>query len=202
MLYLYIQNSGDLGFDFDSKKTSNFFSVCALVVKGQSNDRAIGRAVKRLSKCCKPEENALPLGTLRELYKSVKRMELSLFSVTLDKKKAFARPSFDKDRLFSYIAGLVIKGIDFKDTAVNVTMSADNFGQGRGEIQFSDLLRTQVQGRVRISIPLKFLRVDPRESAGLQAAGLFARGLHAKHEDDELKWYSVFREKIGAEIFY
>lgn len=41
MLYLYLDESGDLGFDFVTKKPSEFFTICVLAVKGQANDRAL-----------------------------------------------------------------------------------------------------------------------------------------------------------------
>lgn len=40
MLYLYLDESGDLGFDFFAKKPSRFFTVTILAIKGVENNRA------------------------------------------------------------------------------------------------------------------------------------------------------------------
>ncbi len=34
MLYLYLDESGDLGFDFINKKPSSFFTICVLAIRG------------------------------------------------------------------------------------------------------------------------------------------------------------------------
>ena len=101
-----------------------------------------------------------------------------------------------------YIAGLAFKGVDFKDTAVRVTITADKLGQGKGEIQLDDCLLDQIQGRVDLLIPLKIFRISSQESRGLQAAGIFAQGLHKKHERGDLGWYSVFKGKVRSESIY
>lgn len=202
MLHVYINTSGDLGFDFSNKKPSGFFTVCALVVKGQRNDHAICGAIKSMRKSSALERGPLSLETLKKFFKSVKDTEFGLFAVTLDKRKAFAQPSFDKGRIYSYIAGLVIRDIDFKGTAVKVTMTADKLGQGKGEIPLCDYLRAQVQAWVNLAVPLNFQRLPSRENAGLQAAGLFARGVHLKNEHGDIGLYPVFKERIRVERIY
>ncbi|OGR68010.1 MAG: hypothetical protein A2081_02585 [Elusimicrobia bacterium GWC2_61_19] len=46
MLYLYLDESGDLGFDFINKKPGHFFTICVLSVRGRDNDRALAKSVK------------------------------------------------------------------------------------------------------------------------------------------------------------
>lgn len=202
MLYIYLDKSGDLDFDFKNKKESGFFTICALLIDGQRNDRAICSAIKHIRKRTDIKGGPLSLETLKEFCKSVKSIEFGLFAVTLDKRNAFAGPSFDRDRICRYIAGLVIKDIDFIDTEVRVTMPADKFGQAKGEIPLAEYLRGQVQGRVDIAVPLNFLRASSRESAGLQAAGIFAKGVRFKNECGDNEWCSVFKEKIRVERIY
>lgn len=50
MLYLYLDESGDLGFDFVNKKPSEHFTVCVLAIKGAENDRALSKAVRAVDK--------------------------------------------------------------------------------------------------------------------------------------------------------
>lgn len=47
MLYIYLDESGDLGFDFFAKKPSRFFTVTILAVQGVENNRALLNAVKK-----------------------------------------------------------------------------------------------------------------------------------------------------------
>lgn len=192
MLYIYIGKSGDLDFNFDNKKQSNFFTICVLVIRGTGNDRAMTKAVKA----------SLPLVAKKYFYKSVKDIEFCLYAVTLDKRKAYTIPSFNKNRIYNYIAGLTFKGIDFKDTAVRVTMTADIHGQGISDILLDEYLQDQIQGWVDPLIQLKIFRLSSLENLGLEAAGIFAHGLRMKHEKRNLVWYSVFKEKVRSERIY
>lgn len=47
MLYLYLDESGDLGFDFVNKKPSKFFTVTILAIRGPENNRLLIKAVKK-----------------------------------------------------------------------------------------------------------------------------------------------------------
>ena len=62
MLYLYLNKSGDLDFDFANKNTSRFFTICVLAFRGQSNYRAMTKAVKA----------ALPLDGKKYFYRTIK----------------------------------------------------------------------------------------------------------------------------------
>ncbi len=50
MLYLYLDESGDLGFDFFTKKPSRFFTVTILTVRGVENNRALLKAVRKTAR--------------------------------------------------------------------------------------------------------------------------------------------------------
>ncbi len=50
MLYLYLDESGDLGFDFFAKKPSKYFTVTVLAVSGKENNRLLINAVKKTIK--------------------------------------------------------------------------------------------------------------------------------------------------------
>ena len=44
MLYLYLDESGDLGFDFFAKKPSKYFTVTVMLVQGTENRKKIAKA--------------------------------------------------------------------------------------------------------------------------------------------------------------
>jgi len=67
MWYLYLDESGDLGFDFANKKSSNFFIITILLVKGMENNRALVNAVKKTIK-----RKLNPGAIVEELWKNSK----------------------------------------------------------------------------------------------------------------------------------
>jgi len=60
MLYLYLDESGDLGFDFFAKKPSKYFTVTVMLVQGMENRKKIAKAVKQTlqKKLSRPMEAA------------------------------------------------------------------------------------------------------------------------------------------------
>jgi len=46
MWYLYLDESGDLGFDFINKKPSKFFTVTILAIRGQNNKQLLKAVCK------------------------------------------------------------------------------------------------------------------------------------------------------------
>jgi hypothetical protein len=49
-LYIYLDESGDLGFDFANKKPSRYFVMTALVCKNKQSSQIILQAVRRTLK--------------------------------------------------------------------------------------------------------------------------------------------------------
>ena len=50
MTYLYLDESGDLGFDFTKNKCSKYFTICILSIPSISDNRQIINAVKKTLK--------------------------------------------------------------------------------------------------------------------------------------------------------
>lgn len=68
MWYLYLDESGDLGFDFFGKKPSRFFTVCILVIQGVDNNRRLLSAVK---KTCRRKLSRSRLTELKGVHTSL-----------------------------------------------------------------------------------------------------------------------------------
>ncbi len=108
MWYLYLDESGDLGFDFVNKKPSNFFTVTILIVKGIENNRTLIRAVKKtIRRKLDPYRKRTSVDTelkgertsfqVKEyFYKQMAGVPLEIFSVTMNKRRAFAWGIFRK----------------------------------------------------------------------------------------------------------
>jgi hypothetical protein len=50
MWWLYLDESGDLGFDFENKTPSNFFTICILATSSAETNRRFKYAVKKTLK--------------------------------------------------------------------------------------------------------------------------------------------------------
>jgi len=212
MLYLYLDESGDLGFDFVNKKPSAFFTICVLAIKGQENDRALSSAVHaviRRKLYPKYKKGALelkgtlvPLETKKYFFQQVSQIDFSLHSVTLNKKKAYADLSIDKDRMYNYLARLALERVNFRDAAVRVIMTVDKRGPRSGLVEFNSYILNQIKAFIDPLVPLNIFHTPSQESPGLQAADMFAWGFFRKYERNDLEWHDVFKSKIRSERLY
>lgn len=212
MLYLYLDESGDLGFDFVNKMPSEFFTICVLAVKGQANDRALANAVKAVIRRKLPKRqkgitnelkgNTLPMEVKKYFYKQVYNIDFQLYAITLNKKKVYGNLCIEKDRIYNFLARLALEKVDFRDAAVRVIMTVDKRGSRQETAKFNDYILNQIKALIDPLVPLDIIHISSQESYGLQATDIFAWGFLRKHEKNDREWHDVFKEKIRSERLY
>jgi hypothetical protein len=208
MWYLYLDESGDLGFDFVNKKPSKFFTITILAVRGYDLDRKLAQAVKvtlrrklnpsgcqrRLVKELKGTNTALDIK--KYFYEKAKNIEFGIYSITLNKQKVYERLTKEKPRVYNWIARLVLDQIPFdKDSNERVCFVIDK-SKSKPEIEdFNCYIRRQLEGRLNPKTPLDINHLKSHESHGLQAADIFCWGIFQKHERKKVDWFDVFAEE-------
>ncbi len=212
MLYLYLDESGDLGFDFVNKKPSSFFTICVLALKGHQNDRAMATIVRAV---VRRKLNRRTAGQLPELkgssttievkrffYSKLQDLDFKLYSVTLNKKRFYDSLINDKERVYNYLARLALEKVDFKDAAVRVIMTVDRSKSKQAIFDFNNYVIGQIKAALDPLVPLSILHVSSHESPGLQAADMFAWGIFRKYEKSDSEWIDVFKGKLRFERLY
>lgn len=210
MWYLYLDESGDLGFDFVNKKPSKFFTITILALSSQNANRKLIKAVQTTlrrkingPKCRKrivPELKGT--GTTLELkkyfFQKSKDIKFGIYSITLNKKRVFERLAKDKSRVYNYIARQVLDQIPFeKNNGDRVELIIDR-SMGKPEIEeFNSYIRRQLEGRLSPNVPLDIYHWQSHENSGLQAVDIFCWGIFQKYERQNTEWYDVFaKDKI------
>ncbi len=214
MVYLYLDESGDLGFDFVSKKPSKFFTITVLAVKGQVNNRAIINAAKNTLKRklgkkklfksvgCELKGSKTSLEVKKYFYDRVKGVDFKLYALTLDKKIAFQSLMQEKKRIYNYIARLVLDQISFSDASVRVSLILDK-SKGKPEIaDFNSYIFGQITAKIDPKIPLDITHAVSHENLGLQAVDLFSWGIFRKYERNETDWLDVFKGKVAYDSIF
>ncbi len=209
MWYLYLDESGDLGFDFVNKKPSKFFTITILAIGSQNANRQMINAVKKTlrRKLNQPKNHKRMIpelkgtGTTLEVKKyffdQVKDIKFGIYSITLNKKKVFERLARNKSRVYNYVARQVLDQIPFeKNDSERIELILDK-SMAKPEIaEFNTYIRRQLEGRFPPSIPLDIYHWLSHENYGLQATDLFCWGLFQKYERQNLDWLNVFAEKV------
>lgn len=212
MLYLYLDESGDLGFDFVTKKPSKFFTVSVLAIKGQDTNRAIINAIKHTAKRKLHKKKLLLGGELKGskisqdvkkyFYKQIAQLDFKIYSLTLNKKRVNQHLVSVKERLYNYIARLVLDQIDFNSVHQRVIFILDK-SKSKPEIaDFNKYIFDQIKGRLNPQIPLDIVHKLSHEMPGLQAVDLFAWGIFRKYEKRDMEWFDIFKEKVVFDDVY
>ncbi len=214
MLFLYLDESGDLGFDFVNRKPSRYFVVTVLAVQGQDDNRRLIKGVqKTLRRKLNPRshrsriaEELKGTGTAIEVkryfYDQVKDVDFGLYAIILNKRKVFNQLAENKARVYNYIARILLEKIPLDRAAVRVDLTIDR-SKSKPEIrEFNAYVRTQLEARLHPTVPLHIGHHDSKEYGGLQAVDMFSYGIFQAYERKRLEWLSVFEEKIAFRTIY
>ncbi|MBU0629927.1 MAG: DUF3800 domain-containing protein [Candidatus Margulisbacteria bacterium] len=204
MWYLYLDESGDLGFDFVNKKPSKYFTIAILAIQGVDNNRQLINAVKKtLDRKLNGKRVVLELkgsSSVIEIkkyfYKLIENIPFAIFSLSLNKKRVYESLTREKERVYNYVARKVLDQIHFEKAAVQVNLIADKC-KGKREIkEFNRYIEAQLRGRLNPKVPLNIRHADSTAYKGIQAADLFSWGIFRSYERKDFSWYDLFKKKV------
>ncbi|MEW6619295.1 MAG: DUF3800 domain-containing protein [bacterium] len=210
MLYLYLDESGDLGFDFSKPKTTGYFIITLLVIESgfviRNIEKAVARTLKSKVNYVRKKNISLELkgsktsiGTKRYFYRQIKNDPFSLYVVVFNKKKVPETLRKDKERLYNYLARLIIERCPLKKASSRIIITLDRCKTKEEQRTFDAYLLYQLEGSLSPKVKLNVFHLDSKTSKGLQAVDLFCWGIFRKYENKNLDWYEIFKEKICFE---
>lgn len=211
MWFLYLDESGDLGFDFVNKKPSKFFTITILAIRGPENNRLLIKAVKktlarklnRKKSIAEEMKGAkIVLEIKKYFYTQTKDLKFTIYALTLNKKRVYERLTKDKERVYNYISRLVLDKIPFEKAQEPVMLILDKSKTQKQIWDFNQYIFRQLKGRLDPKVPLDIKHQDSRQYYGLQAVDLFSWGIFRKYEKNDSKWFKIFREKVAFEEQY
>jgi hypothetical protein len=207
--YLYLDESGDLGFDFFGKKPSNFFTVSILALREENNNRALISAVKKTIRRKLPRRPSVELkgshtsiAVKRYFYSLVRSVPFGLYALTLNKRRVYENLAQKKDRVYNFVARQVLDHVPIEKASTRVLLVIDRSKSRRDIGEFNDYIIRQLKGRIDPKVPLDIYHHRSQENLGLQAADLFSWGIFRKYERKDLEWYAVFKDKVRYDDRY
>lgn len=213
MWFLYLDESGDLGFDFVNKKPSKFFTITILAIEGITNNRLLINTVKKtirrklFSKSSKREGKELKGSSTtpevkKYFYKLVHSLPFALFSISLNKKKVYEKLTKEKSRVYNYVARLVLEKIRLENAKVRIELIIDK-SKGKHEIkEFNQYLFRQLEARIDPRVPFHIQHLDSRQHKALQAVDMFSWGFFQKYERQNSEWINLFASKVKFDQTY
>jgi hypothetical protein len=212
MWWLYLDESGDLGFDFVNKKPSRYFTITILATSHLETNNAMKRAVKRTLKNKlnhNSQRNEIELkgsSTTFEIkeyaLRQLKNPTFGIYALTLNKKRLYTQLMENKNHVYNYIARLVTDRIPFEQADGQVQLVIDKSKGKKQCWEFNEYIRSQLEGRLALDVKVDFLHDSSEKWPGLQWADLFAWGIFQKHERKNCQWYDLFKDYIRFEEIY
>jgi len=205
--YIFLDESGDLGFDFRKKKTSKFFIVTCLFT---GNKRPIEKIVKKthseLKKKYKRRFGILhavkekPI-TRQRLLKRLNEKDCTVMTIYLNKKKVYTKLRDEKPVLYNYVTNILLdriytkKIIHIKDR-VELIASRRETNKFLNE-NFKNYLNRQVENRHKTDIKISIR--TPSDEKVLQAVDFVSWAIFRKYEYGDDSYYNLIKNKIVEE---
>ena len=214
-MIIYLDESGDLGFDFENKSPSSYFVITLLVCEGKPATDSFKVAVKRALKNKLNHKKSrrkvqelhathLSLPIKNYFYRQIKNFDWQIYTVALNKKRVYNHltSKVGRKKLYNYLANYIIEKVKFKTETSAVTLVVDKC-KNKAEIEdFNQYLANQLEGELPLDVPLTVYHEDSMNSYGLQAVDLFCWGVFRKYERADTEWYEVFKNQIKFETEY
>lgn len=208
MAYIFLDESGDLGFDFTKKKTSKYFLITCLFVKEK---RPIEKIVKNIFSCFSKKEIKTHHGTLhffkekpstrQRLLNLLNEKDTSAVCIYLNKSKVYTKLQDEKHILYNYVANILLDRIYTKklipiDEPVILVASRRETNKFLND-NFCQYLSGQVNGnhKVKVSIEIK----TPQEEKCLQVVDGVCWSLFRKREHGDESYANLIKSKVIEE---
>jgi hypothetical protein len=215
-MHIFLDESGDLGFDFENKQPSAKFVITLLVCHERQAAEGFRVAVRRTLKNkvnhkkgsarriheLKGADTAL--GVKDYFFRHAPDDGWRLYAVALNKPRVYEylTTAQGKKKLYNYLARFLLEKVDLSHAAPAVTLVVDK-SKNKDEIRdFNQYVANQLEALLPLNVPLNIYHERSQDSAGLQAVDLFCWGVYRKYERKDLEWYSRFEPQIAFETEY
>lgn len=212
MWWLYLDESGDLGFDFENKQPSKYFTICILATSNPETNRTFRYAVTKTLKRKVNRRRKHPAAELHahSTTRSVKEYTCDLikdhrygvYALTLNKRGALPYLTQDKAHVYNFVARNLIDRIPFERADGNVILSVDRSKGSAQRREFNEYLSAQLEGRLDPKVRLSIIHEPSEKSPGLQLVDMFAWSIHRKYEQNDDTYVSLFKEKLNCDEQY
>ena len=208
MSYIYLDESGDLGFDFSKKKTSKYFVVTFLFV---DKPRPVGKIVQKVFKGFTKKQVKAHGGTLHAYKESPKtrqrvltglnEKDVSILAVYLNKQKVYTKLQDEKQVLYNYVTNILLDRIMTRklvptDKRIELIASRRDTNKFLNE-NFKSYLKDQVSQNHKLDLHVSIK--TPHEEKCLQVVDMASWTLFRKREHGDESYYNLIKSKVVEE---
>lgn len=215
-MIIFLDESGDLGFDWSKQKTSRFFVITLLVCDSSEIQEGFKKAVRRTLKNKlnhKKSNNrithelkgaATALNIKAYFQRHVPRKGWRIYSVTLNKARVNQdlQTKQGKKKLYNFLARFLLEQVVFPETQKSVNLVVDRCKNSEEVKDFNQYVENQLEALLPLETKLFISHGASQENPGLQAVDLYCWGIARKDDKDDRAWYDLYRDKVVFETIY
>jgi hypothetical protein len=209
MAYIFLDESGDLGFNFKKKGTSRIFVITFLFIDGSKRvlEKIVSSTHTELSKKIKRRigvlhaTNEKPVTRQRLLKRLAEKENCTIMTVYLNKKKVFTKLQDEKQVLYNYVTNILLDRIYTRkvvpiDQEIELIASRRETNKFFNE-NFKGYLCKKVKGnhKGKIKVSIK----TPSEEKSLQAVDFVSWSIFRKYEKGDDSYYNIIKKRIIEE---
>ena len=206
MSYIFMDQSGDLGFDFSKDGTSDYFVIAFLFVKEKKPiEKIIRKAFTALSrKNIKHHSGVLHCykehpRTRQRVLSLLAEKDISIISIYLNKHKVYTRLHDEKTILYNYVTNILLDRVYSRkllQDPVAFIASKRETNRFLNE-NFKEYLEKQVMAnhRQQIGIEIK----TPAQEKCLQLVDFVCWAMYRKRQWGDNSYYDLIKKKIVEE---
>ena len=207
MTYIYLDESGDLGFNFE-RKISKYFIVASMLIHDEETDKKVNRIIKeiRVRKLKKKfkEKSELKFSSTssiirKSILKLLSRNDVSIYSIIVNKNKLKEKLMTNKTALYTYLLKMVLRSSfsNIKDNEVTVIIDAVIPKLLRDALEL-EILTENKELLFDVS-KIKIEHIGSLHNLGLQVIDFVAGAIFTKYEYQNLEYYNLVKELIKNE---
>lgn len=216
MLFLYLDESGDLGFDFVNARPSRYFTITILAVRGREYHRKMLKAVRKTlirklnrshSKRRHVEElkgvgTTLPIK--QYFLQQMEGVDCKIYALTIDKKQVVtALERFgERDRLYGHLAQQLVSQLPLEHVREQVLFFLDRSLSHKARAILNKALRYDLSTKLSPNIVVDIQHIDSQAHPGIQATDLFCWGIFRAYETGEDDWKKCFKPLIAFDELF
>lgn len=205
MAYIFLDESGDLGFDFSKAKTSKYFVITFLFVKSKKPiEKIVKRVFQKFNKAdrkhhpgvlhCFKEMDS----TRHDVLNKLKYQDISVVSIHLNKKKVYTKLQDEKHVLYNYVANILLDRI-YNRGLIPINQPIYLIASQREtnkflNANFKTYITRKVQTTYRLPISIEIKK--PKQEKCLQIVDFVCWAIYQKHEYEKAGYYDIIKDKV------
>lgn len=204
MGYIFLDESGDLGFDFSKSKTSKYFVITCLFVEEKG---PIEKIIKKVFAGFSKKEQKRHCGSIHchrehpkvrmKIFRHVAEKDVSVMCIYLNKERVYTRLQDEKHILYNYVTNILLDRIFTKKLlggdSFTIVASRRETNKFLNE-NFESYISKMNSGR-SVSVEIR----TPTEEKCLQIVDCLSWGIFRKYEHEDESYYNLFQKIVIEE---